>query len=720
MSVNIVANPSFKSGGKRLTGWKWLGDANSEWRRLEIDASSPEHRSTGHCSRTNGVEIHRRNDAGFVSWYQVLKCKPGEFYRVEADVRANLTTQSDSGGVFLSVQPMQAGFPVGERLSTPRIHRSMHPTTLRAYWQAPEGIRRVEVRVGVEGATGAAWIETVRCMHILEPDEVSHPLALPTPAWALQPSRTAQRVCVCTANLDRPIANLLRAALGERRVEVCAPNEFRGMQSNADAILFIEPDPPRSVKSLAALKRLAAGRLVMISPSAFSRLAGDDVGLRRIEQPDDPIHARILLSHYATAGFALWDVFPFAIRGEDGSTFRQHQFRKTKKLEAFCQAHGFVPFLASMCEYDATSEQPIALIRDRADGTLIVLDPTPVECQGSTSEEANLAMHLLLSILGHGASGIGQFSVPLRRGVRLREMIREMGNRYESIFVHDGDLPSDEVAEQIVTIGREDETFGLPLQPKPLILLRSGLVGGDVESFFAVLIWLKQLVRMPPFSCPYVNALASRFRIAWIPFVARWETRDGWKRSGSEPPHACTLELENASVEALIDVVSVPQERLRMVVPRTDGSYEHVHAWLPRVNAAFPGASHFARSVAEGESPADRDRCDWRRISYEVRVEKDACCFRESIHEDVASAGGALFRIEIPGDDAAYSANSIRLTDASATLLEQTIGMLYGMIAVNRRTTPAHFDGFPMVPPGEALIVERNSAALRAALTHAG
>ena len=46
-------------------------------------------------------------------------------------------------------------------------------------------------------------------------------------------------------------------------------------------------------------------------------------------------------------------------------------------------------------------------------------------------------------------------------------------------------------------------------------------------------------------------------------------------------------------------------------------------------------------------------------------------------------------------------------TDLLASLLEQVIGLHYGLIAVNRSLAPVQMDGLPPVAPGAALIVDR-------------
>jgi hypothetical protein len=329
-------------------------------------------------------------------------------------------------------------------------------------------------------------------------------------------------------------------------------------------------------------------------------------------------------------------------------------------------------------------------------------------------------MHLLLSILGATQVGLGQYSVPLREESQFRDSIRETGLRCEQFVVHDADVPVEEVGDQLVTIGLEDQAYGLPLQSKPVILVRSGLTSGDVESVYGAYLWFKQLVRPAPFACPYAHTLASRFRLAWVPCVAPWAVRDGWRRTAQSPTAPMGLEFEDAPIAALIDVVSCPVNRVRVVFPREDDACRHYAAWLPPLAAAFTAGSCFARTVSDGEAFNDQRRFAWRRVRHDVAVAVAADAFTEPIHREVVAAGGNVMRVELPGCDADFVAHSIHRTSLAATLLEQVVGLQYGIIAVNRSNAPVHFDGFPPVRPGEPLVVDRRDPILRSRACQVG
>jgi hypothetical protein len=274
----------------------------------------------------------------------------------------------------------------------------------------------------------------------------------------------------------------------------------------------------------------------------MAKLARERLSLRRIEQDDDPIHAKVTYANYATRGFALNDVLAYAWRGTAIGSFVQNQFRRTGALKAFCEKHGFVTLLQSVCDRDVTSDRPICLYKETAGGGLFVLDVEPCESEASTFSEPVLAVHLLLSILGQAQHSLGQYTIPVEDEAELRDTIREMDVRFEHFVVHDADLPVDEVVEQLVTIGRDDESLGRPLKPKPVVLVRSGLTTGDVESVYGSLLWFKQFVRMEPHRCPYIEQLASQFRLAWIPLAAPWAEPAEVKISGLEDgPYSGTV-----------------------------------------------------------------------------------------------------------------------------------------------------------------------------------
>ncbi|MFQ5413524.1 MAG: hypothetical protein ACE5E6_03600 [Phycisphaerae bacterium] len=709
--VNVVRNPDFAGGKAEPRGWSWTSDSACRWTR----APGP---GTG---GTSVMTIESGREGGTAGWSQIVKCRRNAYYRVEATVSCDLTGPDERAGVVLSVEPIGEDGVVGARLATPGVHRTRAAVVIRTYFKMPDGVRRLRMAVGVEGAAGVARIHHVRCIRILEPDEESHVLAVPPPPLAVPPPMSAESVCVCSATADdRPLTRILRVACGERDVDTVAPPGFTPARVRADAVLMPDDKPPRALRSIAALVRLAADRIVVVSLPALAKLAGDAVRVRTIVQPDDPIHAKVVRADFATRGFALDDTFAYAWSGGAIGSFAQRQFVTTPAFKALCRRHDLLTILVSMCDQDRTSDKPICLYRATRHGGLFVLDLDPVEAPASTAGEPNLAVHLLLSILGRQQDTLGQYVVPFERVEQLRVTLRESAVRFREITVHDADAPVEEVTEQLVTIGHEDTGYGLPLAPKPVILVRSGLTSGDVESVYGAWAWFKQFVRMAPHRCPYADTLASRYRFAWLPLLADWDMRTGFRRTARPHEKPIELDLHGGSVALLVDIVSEPVNRVRVMVPTGDGAYERYGVWLHELAAAFPSGRHIGLTVGDGVAFTDHSDVAWRLVGHDVRVAVEPASFRDDIHRAVRGAGGEVVRLEVPGCDADFTARSIERTGLTATLLEHVIGLQYGVVAVNRWDTPAQLNGFPPIAPGRALIVPSDDPMLQKGATQAG
>jgi len=698
-TVNRIRNPNLKTIGRTPRGWTLRSKRQGALL----------------CPAPNGgllLTLKRRRSGAWLE--QTVHCKPGEFYRVEAVVRFYELGESEGGGAFIGIRPVGGRQGAGDPLRTPPQGMTDDLVTIRAYFQAPPGVREAVVSAGLVDAWFSLELRQVRFIHVLEPEQESHPLALPPPIHAAPPPVEVGRVCVCGERAeDRTLTKLLRLALGESGVNGCEPATLRPHAIRADAILLPDSTPPTAIKSLRALESLAADRIVVISLSAFHKLAGSKLGFRRIEQPDDPMHAKVTFSNFATLGFALVDVFPFAEVGKKEGWFAQNQFRKTPELGSFCKRNGYITMLTSMCHTDAATGHPICLLKPTRVGAVVVLDLEPLEATPSTFAEPAPAWHLLLSMLGRSAPGIGQFTVPLRTLTAFRELIREMGARYSGFVVHDENVPAEKIETQLVTVGGEDQSYGLPLRPRPVILVRSGLIGGDVESVYAALQWFKNLVRPAPHACPYADALASSFRLAWVPCSASWEVRDGWQRSAAPPEIPTELEIDDAPIAALVDLVSVPTNSHRVVFSRKSAMFARTEALLGVLQATLGPKASLAHTVPTAGKFTDAFARAWRSEKAEAEVLLDPSAFAEDVHTQVLDAGGEVVRLEIPGDDRDFVTHSIARTGMAATLLEQIVGFCYGVIAVNRTNAAHVVDGFPPVAPGQAIIIAANDRALQ-------
>lgn len=700
-SVNKIRNPNFSSGRKAPTSWTW--DAAGEAAHERIEAAADEEA---------GVAITLPTADARAGFAQRVVCKPETHYRVEMRISCDLSDPGDEpGGVSLTLTPVADEKPAGETLHTPPVTNAASPVDVSAYWKSPEGIRRADLSVVVAGAAGWASIHDVRFIEVLEPDQESHLLAIPAPPNSLPAPYKVKKVAVCGPRADeRPVTSLLRSALGKNAISAHTLAEFPAAMKTADAILCPGDDLPKGVRSLAALIRAAETRVVMISLGAFSKLCPPDLRLRTIKQEDDPIHAKIMFANFATRGFALHDTFPYAARTK-GTTQAQRQFRGTKKFEAFAEKNRLTVLVASMCDQDNTSDQPITLFRRTKGGALIVHDIDPVESPPSAAGEANLALHLLLSLLGQSTTGAGQFISADWEEAEFRNHLREMNIRFRGMNLHDNGLPPAQITHQLVTVGDDDQSFGLPIAPKPAILLRTGLAEGEVLGTYSALLWIKQLLRMPPHRCPYADELASRFRFAWLAHAAAWGTHHGWDKPFSEESEPAEIELEGASVAALIDISEIDVNIARVVVPGTGPQYAPLLTTLPQLFETFGAGRHLVHSAPAGGLLANRSSYAWSRDWCELTIDVDESAFTEPAHEEVHRSGGALIRLDLPCLPSDFAGASIYRTDLGVSLIEWIIGLQFGLIAPNRTEKSIRFNGFPPVKPGEAIVSSESPVA---------
>ncbi len=723
-NVNRIKNADFRKGRSQPAGWAWeSSDKKITWEQVESAAKSA----------PAGVSIKSDHKESMGLWSQTVVVSPKQYYRVEAKVRCDLTAADEQSGLVLQIEPFEIPkktararkpTPIAHPVrTTPPLHRATESILVRTFFGAENQVRRLKLDVGVIRATGWAIIEEVRVIEIIEPDEESHIMATPPPVYSVPAPRIAKTVCICSETADqRELTRILGTCLGSRFVQTLQPKAANPDQVKADAIFLPDAKPPHFLRNLKNLLAFSEKRLVVISLPAFAKLAGDSVNLRRIDQADDPTFAKVLYANHITRGFALHDVFSFGEKGKGVFSFAQNQFKKSKQLSAFLDRHGFVTVLGSMCNKDATTGHPICLYRETPAGGLVVLDINAVEQPASTFAEPNLAMQLILNILGYQTTGLGQYVVPIPRGEKMRDFVREMNARLEEWVVHDEDVPIKDVTQQLVTLGREDQVFGLPIKPKPMILIRSGLQSGDVESVYSAFIWLKQLLGRNPHECPYAQALSASFRFGWLPFSAPWESRDGWARAHTPRNVVPSLDIdtEDGLAEALIDLISTSGNQVRVLFPAENRHFASFSRWLPDLISILHVGESFGIHPSEGNTASNRDSFAWRWSKPEVSVEIDPSAFENETYKQLGRTIKNLVRIEVPSHDADFVANSVQRTNLMATLLELVVGLTYGLIAVNRTTSTIQIDGFAPTPPGDALIVHRAELARSRRAAEAG
>jgi len=705
-TLNLIKNAAFAEGKTKPLRWQ-LPETGDGVRLDRSDAN-------------DGITVHVSEAVASAVLSQTVVCKPGEHYRVEAVISGDVRPAKPGGGIVVRAQPVAPNGTPGEREMTPPVTKSREPFRTGGFLEIPEGVRRLKVDVGIIDAAGTATIHQVLVMGVIERDEESHLLALPEPAHAMPAPRAAERVAACAnAASQRPLTAILKQMLGPGRVSAVAPASLEPRKLDADALLLPDDLPPRAIRSVASLLKLAEERVVVLSLGSFVKLAGGALRIRTVEQEDDPIFARVVFANYATSGLALHDAFPFAADGAKPGSFKQRHLRTGNDLDNFCGRHGLTPLLHSLCNQDSTSEKPVALFRTTARGGLFVIDLDPIEAEPTCAGGPTIAVHLLRNILGLGHGSLGQYASPVQEEHEFRSLLPEMQVRFPEFVVHAEDVPATQLEHQLVTVGNEDAGFGLPLRPKPVVLVRSGLRSGDAESVYGTFQWFKQLVRMPPHCCPYAHDLASRLRFAWVPLAAGWDLREGWRRGNRPPESAMTIDADDSKLSAVIDVASEPVNRARVVVPAKRRPYERYMRWIPSLFDTFTIGDYFAFAPPDGARFDDRTQYAWRSMPQSVTVEVDPSPFDSPFHRQAQAGGAELIRIEVPGHDADFPSHSIYRTDLAATLLEWVIGLQFGLIAVNRTHHPVRFDGFEPLEPGQAVVVEAEDALLRGSTARA-
>jgi len=682
--LNQIVNPRLAVGRTTVTGWRWLGDADaSSWSREgALNGDAPI------------MTVRSQNLTGSAAWARRARCKPGEHYRIEMVVSCDCRPADDRAGLLLIVQPLIGDQPAGAPAELAAPNKLDGPSTLRAYYHAPKGVRSVEIRVGLFRAKGQARIHEVLMLPILEPEAKSHVQAAPPPPYAYPPPKRVKTICVCTEEnggdgrtAPRPMVDLLRRRFGARSVRTVSPRRYGIDSLDADAVILPDSKPPPAVARLSSLYRMAEGRVVVLSLPAFARIAGPACQIRTVEQPDDPIHAKVRFANFITVGFAIADSFPYAWRGRDRRNFVQRQFRRSPAFREFCERHGFETVLLSECETDATSDRSVCVYKPTEGGAIVVLDIDPAESVPTNFDEPDLALYLLLNVLGRSQTSLGQYVAPARSEKELRDEIAEVGTRFAAFAVRGDDHPDRSRQDQFVEVGAGNESYGLPVAPRPLILIRSGLRGDDHDSVYGTLLWLKNLVRTGRFACPYAEELLARFRLAWVPLCAEWHAGQGWRRPAEPAPIETAGEFEPRTIAALIDVAATRRRQVRVVV--ADGTARRRYAeLLPELARRLTNGRFFYRSVPADRSIHERHTMDWRIQQIEPRVVLDEAAFDSDLHRNAAAAGATLIRLEFPGPAADLSTGSIWRTDLVATTIEHVIGLQYGWLAANRYGTP--------------------------------
>ncbi len=679
--LNRIKNADFSEGQKKPRGWKWTSAGDDvDWRPMPKS-------NNGHLS---GMELACSDTRSGGFWSQKFRCKKDQYYRVEVVVSCDCAGDDGYGGLVVQMVPFDRDAkPLSPFAFEPL--RQAHEFTLRGFFKSDPNMASVEMQIGLRHAEGIARIHDVRVIPIIEPESRSHPAAIPPLPYTHQPPKAARSVSVITKQTDRTIVELLSKRMGKNRVSAHSPTKLQPNALQADAVLILDEKPLAKAASVKALDALAANRIVIVSTRYMEAISDGHLLTKLIKQIDDPFHARVFHSNYATAAFALYDQIPCAGRSDHSSQLYQRQFRQNKVFKEFCKKHGLVVMLDSVTDSESSSEKPIALFKRTENGALIVMDIDPIEAVDSSLRDAVPMMNLVLSALGVTQQSIGQFIAVSRSQEEYHSHLCDMVERFPALSWPEERRPADPEQPAIITVGRDRETVGLPIVERPAIIVRSILNGCDLDAAYGVMLWIKSMLRPAPYVSPYASTLNRHFRIAWLPHGAPLGRWGGWTVDDEVERHDVDAEFDKGALAAWIDVTTAPAHEIRVAVFNNKEIAKRL-APLPAIMEQLQAGRHFYRSPEAGADLGRIEDIDWRVDNLKTYVVNDDHDFTDPIHRSAKSAGAALIRVEIPASHSAPLGDSIWKTDWMALLMEQIFGLMMGMLVVNRDATPMTFD----------------------------
>ncbi len=687
--INKIKNSDFSAGKRAPRTWRWEESGQGvSWQLAPRDNGD-----------LAGVQVTSSDAAASGLWKQSFRVKKDHYYRVEAVVTC--ACDGHDGGLVLSLTPLDGDGNPGPTVATAPL-REATEHTLRTYYLTPDDARQIELRIGLQNASGFAAVHDVRVLPVMEPESKSHPWAVPPlPCAGPAPVKT-RRVCLHTHRPDRPLVDMLTAILGQSAVTCVTGRGTAAAAKSADAVFLLEPKLPAGLRSLRAVKQLADRRIVFVSLAAMEQLSKEHLAVRKVKQVDDPLHARIAYANFITAGFALYDILPFAGRSDHSPRMTQRQFRTNKVFNQYLADHDFHVLLQSETDAEASSEKPIALVHETDGGAIIAIDVEPAEAVDSSLREPTLAGQLILSALGLHRPAMGQYVAAARTPKELLSHLRDTVERFPELSFSGGRAPTEPQPPYLITLGRDTETVGLPVIPRPVVLIRSGLGAADVDGIYGVLQWLKQMLRPAPFVSPYAKTLNSQMRIAWLPQSAPLPTWGGWAPQPREQ-YPIEIDFEPGSVAACIDLTTAARQAVTVRTQHNGRFYRRLRDALPPLAAQLIAGRHCYRANPAGASTTDHDDAAWRRDDLVVDVQCDAGAFDQPVHASADQAGAELVRIELPATGTAGEADSPWRTEWAMGLLELITGLLMGAVIVNRDALPLDLE----LPKAVAELLDR-------------
>jgi len=686
-----IRNGGFSEGRDAPRAWTWSEEgAQASWRFAEglIEGAG------------RSIRIETNSPGASGSFAQRFRCRSGQWYRFEALVGARQVDDRPGGRFELRIEQRNLrGQAIGSlrRLGPCRCPA---PVVWREYWLSEEGARTAELGVYWAGGSGAGCVGLVRCVPVGESEAAGHPLAIPPPPTAYPPPLAAESVEVVGDDVPEMLVEALRACFGAGTVTQVPATTCDPASVSADAVIIYQNPPAKTVPSWNTLLRLAASKVVVVCPPLFARLAGraakGRIAVRTLRQWDDPLFVKVRDANFVTRGFALLDVFPYARFRAATGAFELRCLKRTRALKDFVSKEGILTALVSEAATDATTDLPVCLVRPTDAGAVVVLDLSAFDSSPCTEDALNLVSFVLLNALGQRQVTVGQFVRPQMKSPALAREIRDLVERFPPLRF-EGDHPAPSAGEPPpLVLEAPARSYGLAPTEKPTILIRTRLDEADWAGCCGAMLWLKQLLRPPPWPAPHLAAWLSEYRFVWT--VAR-----------AEPSR------QDATSAALaIDLSTGPDHVCRVFVPDQPRPYYlRLARHLPLLDRQMRRGGPTVFCPADGADPADRAAYRWTKglPGLEVVADPAACG---------ASGTGDHVRVRLPRYFDDSGTNSIWQTERAVLLLEWLIGLHHGLLAVNRESDPRAVRLPEFVRDGEHVVLTVDGVPRRPAASADG
>ncbi len=315
-----------------------------------------------------------------------LRCKREQWYLAHALARSEETAHAD-----VAVRFLHADAPICEQRVALRpiaAHNGHQP--LLGWVQAPPDATHVQLAAQGSAAAGlrkhmarrpdagsapdAASLARIELCAVAERDPKCHPAAN-VPRWSVHKPPFPIRSIV----LPRSLAALADLLPGLDVRLLGAPASRRELAAAAiGAAIIIDPAWVKALQlTLAQVEQIANMSYVLLDletlAGLLTRAGVDGIRYARWSAPHEIMSARVLYSDHATRGFALQDVFPYAVIEPDGG-FSTGAIEMNRAWKRYADSCSLVPLLAGETPWEKHSGHIVAAVRGIGRGELLATD----------------------------------------------------------------------------------------------------------------------------------------------------------------------------------------------------------------------------------------------------------------------------------------------------------------------------------------------------------